>query len=364
MEKKEIFKILLALAALAVLSFWSVDGPKTDNNPAVKGEEKAVSKEPMLEWKELTPTGVGAPWAPRDSHETFIFQNKIWLIGGINGNGLVDKNHFIAYWIAPHFNDIWNSDDGINWTKIDSKNIWTPRRSMSIVFFKDKLWMFGGWSKAGGYVDDIWSSEDGVNWTRAKAKADFPPREGQTAEVFDGRIWMMGGVNYDKRKVFNDVWYTEDGIDWVEATPTGVGAPWSGRWDFALAAYKDKFYLIAGMDLTGKLYNDVWSSSDGINWMLETDSPPWQSRQGASAMNFKDRLWLIGRLNDSEYGGANDAWYTEDGRDWEKSGEDLPWDGREDFTTVVLNGKIYIMGGMANDWTWRNDVWEGILKLK
>ena len=81
-------------------------------------------------------------------------------------------------------------------------------------------------------------------------------------------------------------------------------------------------------------------------------------------MNFKERLWLIGRLNDSEYGGANDAWYTEDGRDWEKSGEDLPWDGREDFTTVVLNGKIYIMGGMANDWTWRNDVWEGILKLK
>ena len=52
MEKKEIFKILLALSALAVLSFWSVDGPKTDNNTAVKGEEKAVSKEPMLEWKE------------------------------------------------------------------------------------------------------------------------------------------------------------------------------------------------------------------------------------------------------------------------------------------------------------------------
>ena len=363
MEKKEIFKILLALAALAVLSFWSVDGPKTDNNPAVKGEEKAVSKEPMLEWKELTPTGVGAPWAPRDSHETFIFQNKIWLIGGINGNGLVDKNHFIAYWIAPHFHDIWNSDDGINWTKIDSKNIWTPRRSMSIVFFKDKLWMFGGWSKAGGYVDDIWSSEDGVNWTRAKAKADFPPREGQTAEVFDGRIWMMGGVNYDKRKVFNDVWYTEDGIDWVEATPTGVGAPWSGRWDFALAVFDNKLYLAGGMDINENEFNDVWISENGVNWSLLSQSAPWATRQGHGAASLGGKLWIFGRLNDRDHLGPNDIWSTLDGVNWKNEGE-LPWDGREDFTTVVLNGKIYIMGGMGQDWTWRNDVWEGILKLK
>lgn len=356
MDKKEILKVLLALLALAVISFWSVEKPKTDGKPAIKVEEKTVSKEPTLEWKELT---ASAPWSPRDSHETFVFQNKIWLIGGLNGNGLVDKNHFIAYWTAPHFNDIWNTEDGINWIKIDSKNIWMPRRSMSIALFKDKLWMFGGWSKQGGYVDDIWSSEDGINWARAEAKAAFPPREGQTAEILDGKLWMMGGVNYNKRKVFNDVWYTEDGINWVEATPS---AEWSGRWDHALAVYKDKFFLIAGMDLTGKLYKDVWSSPDGANWTLETDSPPWASRQGASAINFLGKLWILGRLDDYEYGGTNDMWYTEDGRNWKKAGADLPWDGREDFTTVILNNKIYIMGGMGQDWTWRNDVWQAELK--
>ena len=94
MDKKEILKILLALAALAVISFWSIEKPKVGGEFAKKEEEKTVSKEPLLEWKELT---ASAPWEPRDSHETFVFKNKIWLIGGLNGNGLVDENHFIAY---------------------------------------------------------------------------------------------------------------------------------------------------------------------------------------------------------------------------------------------------------------------------
>src|SRR3989344_5015142 len=293
MEKKEILKILLALVALAVISFWSIEKPKVGGEFAKKEEEKTVSKEPLLEWKELT---ASAPWEPRDSHETFVFKNKIWLIGGFYGNGRGYEKHFIAYWTAPHFNDIWNTEDSINWTKIESENIWTPRRSMSIVFFKDKLWMFGGWSKAGGYI--------------------------------------------------NDIWYSDDGINWMEATD---GAPWAPRWDHALAVHNEKFYLMAGMDLMGKLYNDVWSSSDGANWMLETDSPQWQARQGASAVNFGGKLWLLGRLDDYEYGGTNDAWYSEDGKNWEKAGAELPWDGREDFTTVIFRDKIYIMGGMAQD---------------
>jgi hypothetical protein len=43
-----------------------------------------------------------APWSGRYGHTSVVFDNKIWVIGGYNGNNLL--------------NDIWYSSDGINWT--------------------------------------------------------------------------------------------------------------------------------------------------------------------------------------------------------------------------------------------------------
>ena len=352
--ERNIFKILAVLAAaLLVVSLLPIFGNTPQNQkPPQKNPEK------VLMWREVIPA---APFAPRDSHASFIFQNKIFLIGGINGNGLVDAKHFIPYWQAPHFNDIWFSEDGERWNKAESENIWPPRRSMSTVLFREKLWMMGGWSPATGYSRDLWQSEDGVNWTKVDIKLPWEPREGQSVEVFDGKIWLLGGVNYDRRKVFNDVWYSQDGLDWKEANSTAL---WAGRWDHALALHDGKFFLAGGMDLKNKVYSDVWSSPDGEHWSLLTDAPGWEARQGHSAFSFDGKLWIMGRLNDDKINpGPNDVWSSPDGIVWKKEG-DLPWDGREDFTAVILNDKIYVIGGMGNDWTWRNDVWEAELKMR
>lgn len=302
-------------------------------------------------WKVAT---TSAEWTARDSAASFVFNGKMWIMGGINGNGVeTNLQHGVHYWQATHYNDIWSSLDGITWKREAEHAEWAERRSMSVVVFKDKLWMFAGWSPVDGYVNDVWQSTDGIHWKRILERAPFAVREGQTAEVFQGKMWMMGGVNYDRRKVYNDVWSSEDGIHWKEATAT---AEWSPRWDHAIAVFHDKLFLAGGMDLSQNTFNDVWSSEDGVTWE-HIDATSWPTRQGHGLMNYKDALWIVGRLNDDVGGGINDVWYSLDGKTWEKTKEDPGWIGREDHQSIIFNDHLYIFSGMDANWHWMNDVW-------
>lgn len=302
---------------------------------------------PPLAWSEATST---APWQARDSAETFVFGGKLFIVGGLDANK-VAGNNFVPYWEMPHFNDIWYTTDGREWTEGTTTAPWPPRRSMSITEFKGVLWMFGGWSPIGGYQADLWRSDDGLAWQKVGI-APWPPREGQMAEVFQGRLYMLGGVNYDTRKEFNDVWYTEDGTTWVEAPR----APFAPRWDHATVVFNDMLYVVAGMDLKGSEFGDVWTTSDGAFWTQSTTTPAWQTRQGHAMAVLDDKLWLFGRLNDALHGGTNDMWVSEDGVHWQLWG-DLPWIGREDFNAEVFNDAIWMMAGMGSDWRWKSDVW-------
>ncbi len=348
-----LFLILLALVFLSVFAYFypiQSQGHYVANVGSfdTKGVVQFVPE--LLSWTEVTPN---ASWQSRDSAVSFIFNNKMWTMGGLDGSKNIQGNNYIPYWEAPHFNDIWTSEDGINWLMVAEQAKWPPRRSMSVVSLNNKLFMFGGWSPVGGYTSDIWESGDGVLWAQASPKFSWQPREGQTAIIFKEKIWFMGGVNYDERKVRNDVWSSSDGVSWDEVMPE---APWSPRWDHAITVFKDRIFLSGGMDLSGKTFNDVWVSSDGVHWE-EMATPPWQGRQGHSLVVFHDKLWVIGRLNDEENGGANDIWFSDDGVIWKKTNMDPEWIGREDHSVLVWRDKIFVFGGMGSDWQWKNDVW-------
>ena len=79
------------------------------------------------------------------------------------------------------------------------------------------------------------------------------------------------------------------------------------------------------------------------------------------ALVYKDRLWIIGRLNDVIAGGPNDVWYTEDGHEWKKTEIDPPWLGREDHEALVFEDAIWVFGGMTSDWKWSNEVWRSVI---
>jgi hypothetical protein len=279
----------------------------------------------------------------------------MWLMGGLNGNGFVVRPGEVKYGEAPHFSDVWVSEDGINWNLVTDKAAWGKRRSIQAVVFKDKIWVIPGWGPFTGLKSEVWYSEDGKNWTKATSQPGWSAREGGQLVVFQNKMWLLGGVNYEKREIKNDVWYSEDGITWFEATSS---SSWSPRWDHAVIAFKDKLWLIGGMDLKDNIYGDVWVSENGKDWSLVTDHPPWPARQGHELVVFQDKIWIIGRFNSpSEGGGENDVWFSDDGINWQKTKKDPPWLGREDHAAVVFQDKIWVLGGMTTDWTWRNDVW-------
>ncbi|HEY4473800.1 MAG TPA: hypothetical protein VI957_01405 [Candidatus Paceibacterota bacterium] len=351
------FLLWFALSAATLVSLLSAYLYLSHNEARSSAQKQSSENqqvpqfEPRLLWSQATSS---AEWQPRDSAVSFVFQNKMWTMGGLNGDKEVATNHTVRYWEAPHFNDIWATEDGMHWEMMKDTAEWPPRRSMSVVSFRDKLWMFGGWSPITGYTSDVWQSDDGIVWTQVISEAQFPAREGQTAETFQGKIWLFGGVNYDKHEVKNDVWYSDDGLLWHQATTT---IPWSPRWDHATAVFNGKIFLAGGMNLSDQIFKDVWSSSDGFNWKPVTTSAPWQERQGHSLVVFHDTLWIIGRLNDFEGGGANDVWYSDDGITWQKTNTDPSWLGREDHSVLIFNNRIYVFGGMDSNWQWRNDVW-------
>ncbi|MDH3343358.1 MAG: hypothetical protein OEM07_06520, partial [Gammaproteobacteria bacterium] len=122
------------------------------------------------------------------------------------------------------------------------------------------------------FKNDVWSSSDGVNWVQQTASAAFSARKFHQVITFnDGsgdKIWLIGG---DDGMLRNDVWSSSDGINWTQETEKTA---FSGRFSHQVVSFNDgsgdKLWLIGGDDIS--LKNDVWSSSDGIEWRYGTHS--------------------------------------------------------------------------------------------
>jgi len=309
--------------------------------------QKRFSPKKLI-WEEIIPENL---WSARDAHSLIVFQDKLWLMGGLEG--ITGKE----YWQMPHRGDVWMSEDGKEWTMLLEEAGWGPRRSIDAVVFKDKIWIMGGWDER-SYKNNVWSSENGINWIEETHSAQWPAREGQTMAVFNDKIWLMGGVNFNKRKTFNDVWYSEDGINWESATDN---AGWSPRYDHSLEVFNNKMWVIGGVTFNEDATNDVWSSEDGITWELVLEEAPFSVRHGHTCEVFKDRIWVISgwntQIGDDLGEGVNDVWFSKNGTDWQKLEQFSPWIGREDHATAVFKDKIFITGGMDTNWEWHNDIW-------
>ncbi len=345
----EIKKLLLSLALIGSIAF--VFTYSNRQTPAPAPILQTVFNPVLLDWEQVSSP---IPWENRDSHAVVVFRNKLWLMGGVDANGLVIKPGLVQYEKASHFSDVWSSEDGQNWPLVAKKSLWQNRRSMQVVEFKNRMWLIGGWTPEAGYQNDVWSSEDGINWTEEIKNAAWSAREGHQLVVFQNKMWLIGGVRYDKRQLFSDVWSSEDGINWKEAT---ANAGFSPRWDHAVSVFNNKLWLTGGMEFGEKILNDVWYSENGNDWFLAIVSAPWSARQGHGLVNYKDKLWIISRLNTPAVGGKNDVWYSGDGINWQKTNNDPIWTGREDVAVVVFKDKIWVLGGMDKNWQWRNDVW-------
>lgn len=275
-----------------------------------------------------------AGFTGRLDHETIVFQDKMWVIGGIDSN-INSKN------------DIWNSSDGKTWTEVTANAAFSGRGSHSTVIYNNKIWVIGGYSY--GNKNDVWSSSDGINWTEMTSTANFNPRYAHTSVAFDNKIWVIGG-EVGSLNVLNDIWNSTDGINWTQLK--ALGAPEKGR--HSAVVFNGKIWLIAGLGQNG-ITNDVWNSNDGINWTEVTSNAPFAKRYYHTTVVFDNKLWVIGGIgiNNVMY---NEVWNSSDGVNWIQVTSDAPFSKRDLHTSVAYKNKLWVIGGRDAN-SRKNDIW-------
>jgi hypothetical protein len=111
-------------------------------------------------------------------------------------------------------------------------------------------------------------------------------------------MWVIGGNNSTGDK--NDVWYSSDGVNWTRATDN---AGWTARGDHTSVVFDNKMWVIGGWD--NKAKNDVWYSSDGVNWIRATAAAGWSARASHTSVVFDNKMWVIGGWDTAS---VNDVW--------------------------------------------------------
>lgn len=157
-----------------------------------------------------------AGFSPRYNHACVTFKNLLWVVGGHEAN-TDPHNQFTMH------NDVWSSSDGANWTCTTATAPFTGREQHTCMAFNDRLWVIGGLDANGKALNDVWSSSDGVTWRMEQDSAAFPPRYGHASVVFDNKMWVIGGFSplvIGSRFGYyrNDAWYSSDGVQWNRAT--------------------------------------------------------------------------------------------------------------------------------------------------
>jgi len=132
-----------------------------------------------------------ASWSPRWGHSALVHDNKMWVIGGEGSeNGS-----------STFFNDAWYSADGRTWIQATANAEWSPRSEHQSVVFGQRMWVLGGYiglrSSYGRQevaANDAWYSYDGKIWYPATGDAGWSPRNGHQAVVFHDRMQVLGGI--------------------------------------------------------------------------------------------------------------------------------------------------------------------------
>ncbi len=98
-----------------------------------------------------------------------------------------------------------------------------------------------------------------------------------------------------------------------------------GRAGHALASYKHRLWIFGGRysneNASDTYLSDVWSSADGVNWVLETEEANFRRRARHQVMEFDGKLYLFSGEQGLEGGGifgAFDVWISDNGVDWEE----------------------------------------------
>ena len=129
-------------------------------------------------------------------------------------------------------------------------------------------------------------------------------------------------------------------------------AAFAGRDGAGALVFDNRMWLLGGWNPRDKVNfpsicnSELWSSIDGAEWTLENPQAPWEGRHTAGYAVHNGRMWIVG--GDGIQGHCqNDVWSSADGVNWDLVTDNVPWSERVLHCTVAFAGKLWIMGGQT-----------------
>ncbi len=136
---------------------------------------------------------------------------------------------------------------------------------------------------------------------------------------------------------------------WGKVTGSAAFAPRDGA---GALVFGGRMWLLGGWNPGDKVHfpktcnSEVWSSSDGENWKLENSQAPWEGRHTAGYVVHQQQMWVVGGdANSGRY--QDDVWNSADGVNWNAVNTRVPWGPRVLHHTVAFKDRIWVMGGQT-----------------
>lgn len=251
--------------------------------------------------------------------------------------------------LTIHPQGTWFSSDSKTWTKSQLPNAISNQAFLDYVFFKDALHGLGylnGNIERFTFKPEIYRTRDYKKWETISKNSNLPRRFFYHPFVFKDKIWIIGGE--DKSTKYDDIWNSSDGINWVKQKS---GLPFGARSGSKIVELNDKLYL---------LNNDVWSSTDALSWdRVTSEIVKGEEIFGYAAVVFEQKIWLLGCNRNGQF--SSQVIVSSDGKTWE--GQDAPWSPRGGIAAAVFDNKLYITGGKYGgtpnqpNFIYSNDLW-------
>lgn len=304
-----------------------------------------------VDWLKLA----DGPWSAREGLMAVTTPDGIYMSGGRDTLG------------ASAVADVWFTTNGTLWKQMP-KVPWAARAYHAMFFYQKCLWVMGGQHVSfigNPFYNDVWKSCDGAQTWHSLGNAPWKTRAGIAFEIFDGKMIVAGGCFGSSigsgRKFLNDVWASSDGVQWTQLTPN---ASWTARSGARLVVLQNKLLLLAGeVGFTPETQDgDVWSSVDGSVWEVVTTTPGWSARSGHGVVALGGEVLVIAGWHDNKC--LHDLWSSSDGKTWGMV-SNTTWNcsddscGKFDFWPLVFNSNstLLTMGG-SNAYSTFGKMWQ------
>lgn len=146
---------------------------------------------------------------------------------------------------------------------------------------------------------------------------------------------------------------------WQQVTMKGSFAPRDGA---GALVYKGKMWLIGGWNPSDRVHfpricnNEVWSSADGAEWelvhqntYLDQSFDPRKDWEGRHTAGYVVHQDKMWIVGGDANSGhyQNDVWTSTDGKTWSLVNFEVPWGPRVLHYTVAFKDRIWVMGGQT-----------------